>query len=106
MRENEGADSFVGCHVVVFDTIMTGSPLFILINYPIVIINDIFIEVFFSGLEMQSYEPLVGEWVVVHFVSCLPLVEGSAQLDSSVSWSTILEHEGEWLLVESCSIEG
>ena len=55
---------------------------------------------------MHGDEPLISEWVEVHFVAGLPLVERAAEFNLAVAGPTIMEHEGLWLLVEGSLIEG
>lgn len=56
--------------------------------------------------DVKNEEPLVGEWIEVQFVTCLPIVEGSAKLNTVVSRSPVREGKGVRNLVEGKLIEG
>ena len=58
------------------------------------------VKVFLRLFNMHDLEPLVGEWIKGQVVSHLPVVEGTTQLNSVVSWSSVRESECVTHLVE------
>jgi len=61
--------------VVVHITAVVISQWLLFVCDPCIIVDNIFVEVFSSYLHMQGGEPLVREWIEVHIVTLLPLVE-------------------------------
>lgn len=77
----------------------------IVVDNPVVIIDDILVVVLLRLLNMHDLEPLVGEWIKGQVVPHLPVVEGTTKLDPVVSWSSVRESECVTHLVERQLIE-
>ena len=77
----------------------------IIVDHPNVIINDVLVVVLLRLLDVEDLEPLVGEWVKAQFVAHIPIVEGTAKLDTIVSWASVREGEGMAHLIERELIE-
>lgn len=78
---------------------------FFVVNYPVVLVDDVFIEKLLSLLQVKHYEPLVCETVELHFMFHFPVVETTAYFYFSVSWTSVMKSKLERLLAKSNSIE-
>ena len=47
---------------------------------------------------MKGNKPLVCKLIILHFVTHLPSIHGSAKMDLVISWSSVMKHEHLWLL--------
>jgi hypothetical protein len=63
--------------------------LFLIVD-PVVVVDDVLVVVLLSHLQVQSNEPLVCEWIELHVMSLLPVVERSANLNFIVSGTSIV----------------
>ena len=79
---------------------------FLIVDDPVVAVDDVLVQELFASLDVQGGEPLVGERIKVHVVTDLPIVEGAADLHLSVSWASVVELEDVRLLAESSFVEG
>jgi len=78
----------------------------LVINYPVLVIDHILVEMFGATLQVDGDEPLVSEVVELHVVADLPGVHGPANLHFLVSGASVVQHEhlglfGVLLFVES-----
>ena len=75
------------------------------VSDPVVVIDDVLVEVLFSNLQVKGDEPLVGKWIELHVMSLVPVVHGATDLDFVMSWASVVEHENLRLLAEHCGIK-
>ena len=66
----------------------------IVIDNPIMLIDDVLEEVLVTWPHVHHEEPLVRERIKVHLVSHSPVIHRAAELHAVVSWSSVRQGEG------------
>lgn len=78
----------------------------LVIHDPVLVVDDILVEVFVADLERELNEPLVGDRVELHLVADLPIVHAAAELNLVVTRAPVVQQEELWpLVVGSCAVK-
>ena len=71
----------------------------LVVDDPVLVVDDVLVHVCLADLEVHVQEPLVRDGVELHVVAHLPVIHGAADLDLLVLGASIVQHEHLWLLL-------
>jgi len=60
---------------IVLVSLVVHSDWLLLVDHPVVLVDDVLVEVFLTDLQVECNIPLHGDWVEVQVVTLLPVVE-------------------------------